>query len=215
MTTQLADSRAEAMAIFRRYFTYLSGPSAAETLWRRLTPVQRQLLGGSLTEALDRHGHTIKIWTFLQGVPDWCAVVELAVKLLSFPAAEADWLLREMGALPLTAEAAQDAAIAQGHLVLERSTRSVWWRNELIEADWHKHGEAWEFLVLACEHAQRGERIDRMSFGRSADENGVAHKKNRLKNAPGFPRNLIDLFKIAGRGTQLFEIERDHVHIFE
>jgi len=216
MSTLMAGSREEALAVFRRHWTYLSGPNAANSLWRKLTPEEKRKLGSSLAAALTRHRRLTSIWMYLHpDISEPRAVVELAVKLFSYPTDEADWLLREMGELPIDQEAAKAEAIARGDLVLIRSTRTVFWEGTDLEVDWGNGHVLWEFLLLACEHTQRGEEINRLSIGDHAGDRVVAQRIYRLRQVPGLPQTLTDQFDPVGLGTQCFTYPASRIHIFD
>ncbi|TWT38948.1 hypothetical protein [Blastopirellula retiformator] len=216
MSTLMAGSREEAMVKFRRHWTYLSGPNAAQSLWRKLTPTQKQQVGGSLSRALTRYGRPTQIWMHLQPqISEPRAVVELAMKLFSFPADEAEWLLREMGELPMDDEEAQEVAISRGHLVLVRETRSLFWKGSNCNIDWGNATESWETLVIMCESALRNEDIDRFSFPGEAHEDVVAKKKSRLKSVKNVPAGLIRFLRPVAPRTQRFTYPADEIHIFD
>ncbi|MCO6457680.1 MAG: hypothetical protein J5I93_20445 [Pirellulaceae bacterium] len=216
MTTLVAGGREEALAVFRRHWTYLSGPDAANSLWRKLTPEEKRKLGSSLAVALTRHGRLTSIWMHLHShVSEPRAVVELAVKLFSYPTDEADWLLREMGELPIDEEAAKAEAIARGDLVLVRKDRAVYWEGEDLEVNWGKGKVLWEFLVLACEHTQHGEEISRFSIGDHAGEDVVTQRVYRLRKVPEIPHALTDRFEPVGLKTQRFTFPASRIQIFD
>lgn len=216
MSTLMAGSREEALAVFRRHWTYLSGPNAAQSLWRKLTPTQKQQVGGSLSVALSLYGRPTRIWMHLYPqISEPKAVVELAMKLFSFPVDEGEWLLREMGELPMDDEAAQSEAISRGDLVLVRSTRTVFWNGVDLEVDWRNSHVLWEFLLLACEHTIRGEDISRLSIGDHVSERIVADRIYRLRQLDEIPDALTDYFEPVGRGTQRFTYPADRIHIFD
>ena len=216
MTTLIADMSEEALAVIKRHWTYLSGPSAAETLWRKLTPEQQRKVGGSLSAALTRHGHLTHIWMhLLPHVSEKRSVVELAVKLFSYPTDEAEWLLREMRELAIDEEAAQAEAIAQDDLVLIRRDRTVYWKGVDLEVDWGQGRVLWDFLIIACEHTRRGEDVSRLSIGHNASERVVADRIYRLRHVHEQLDALMDHFEPVGLGTQRFTYPADQIHIFD
>ena len=215
MSIEASGSQEEAVKIFRRQWNYLCGEPAAKSLWRKLTPDQRRRLGGDLHAAIVRHRRTIEMWMLLQGVSAERAAVELAVKLFSFPSEEADWLLRELGELPMDSDAAQSEAIARGDLVLIRSERLVYWKGADLEIDWGCGKTPWEFFVTACEHALQGKDIDRLSFGDAAYDNIVSDRLYRLGNVPNFPQELLNYFETSGLQTQRFTYPAEAIHIFD
>ncbi len=216
MSTLMAGSSQEVEAVFTRHKAYLSGPDAAQSLWRKLTPEQKRKVGGSLSAALSRHGRPTQIWMHLHPqISEPRAVVELAMKLFSFPADEAEWLLREMGELPIDNEAAQSEVISRGGLVLVRSTRTVFWNGVDLEVDWGNSHVLWEFLLLACEHAIDGEDISRLSIGDHVSERIVADRIYRLRQLDNLPDALTDYFDPVGRGTQRFTYPADQIHVFD
>ncbi|MDP6722663.1 MAG: hypothetical protein QGG36_27445 [Pirellulaceae bacterium] len=216
MSTLMAGSREEALAVFRRHWTYLSGPNAASSLWRKLTHDEKRTLGGSLAAALTRHRRLTSIWMHLHPrISEPRAVVELAVRLFSYPVDEADWLLREMGELPIDQEAAKAEAIARGDLVLVRRDRAVYWEGADLEVNWGNGKVLWEFLLLACEHTQHGEDINRLSIGDHAGDRVVAQRIYRLRQVSGLPQTLTDQFDPVGLGTQRFNCPASRIHIFD
>tara|TARA_R110002049_G_scaffold119431_1_gene273684 strand:+ start:346 stop:1017 length:672 start_codon:yes stop_codon:yes gene_type:complete len=195
---------------------YLRGPHAARSLWKQLNSSERMSLGGELNIALERYGYPMEIWMHLHHVSETRAILDLGEELGFMSAKDADWIRRELGELPRDPEMAQSEAINRGDLVIERSSRSVYWKGELIEADWFRHNKSWEFLLTVCEHAQRNEPIDRLAFGEDADFDIVSKNKSRLKKqVPEFPNELYSAFRKEGTGTQRFEIDREKIHIFD
>lgn len=216
MPTLMAGSSKEASAVLKRHRTYLSGPSAAEALWRKLTTEQKRKVGGSLSAALTRHGHPTHIWMHLHpNLSQKRAVVELAVKIFSYPTDEAEWLLREFDELPMDEEAAQAEAISRGDLVLIRRNRTVYWNSGNLNVEWGMGDESWNTLLIMCESALRNEDIDRFSFPGEAHEDVVAKKKSRLKRVD---RNLAELVGYLQRvrpRTQRFTFPANRIHIFD
>lgn len=216
MSTLMAGSREEALAVFRRHWTYLSGPNAASSLWRKLTHDEKRTLGGSLAAALTRHRRLTSIWMHLHPrISEPRAVVELAVRLFSYPVDEADWLLREMGELPIDQEAAKAEAIARGDLVLVRRDRAVYWEGADLEVNWGNGKVLWEFLVLACEHTQRDEEISRFSIGDHAGVDVVSKRVYRLRKVSEIPHALTDRFEPVGLKTQRFTFPASRIQIFD
>jgi len=216
MSNSMADNREEALAVFRKHWTYLRGLDAAESLWRKLTPDEKRRLGNSLATALRRYGSLPAIWMHLHPeVSEPRAVVELAVKLFSYPTDEAEWLLREMGELPIDAAAAQTEAIARGDLVLVRESRNLFWNGVDCEIDWGNGSESWETLLIMCESALHGENIDRFSFPGEPNDDVVSKKKSRLKGVKNFPGELISYLRPVGPRTQRFTYPADRIHIFD
>lgn len=214
MSIQQAGSSAEALEVFRRHWAYLQGSEAAKSLWRKLAPHQRQELGNSLHESLALHGRAVEMWVHLKKVSTERAVVDLAVKLFSYPVDEADWLLREMGELPIDQDAAQSEAIARGDLVLIRNERSVFLNGADLEIDWGTGRVLFEFFLVSCEHAKQGKAIDRLSFG-DVYENVVADRLAKLGKVPDFPVELLNYFEIAGLKSQRFTFPSEKIHIFD
>lgn len=203
------------MAVFRRHWTYLSGPNAAQSLWRKLTPTQKQQVGGSLSAALSFYGRPAQIWMHLHPqISEPRAVVELAMKLFSIPVDEAEWILREMGELPMDAEAAREAAISRGDLVVLRTSQSVYWHGELQKIRWGRRHMIWDFFVTSCERAAAGLLIDRSCFEEKAYANVVSDRLYQLGKVPKFPDDLLALYEEAGRQTQRFNIPAHRVYLF-
>lgn len=215
MTNPKAGSNDDALNVFRRHRMYLSGSPAAESLWRKLTPSQQQKLGGSLKNALTHYGKPVYWWMFLNHVTAKRAVVELAIKLFSFPEDDAEWLLREIGELPLDNDLAQAKVISRGDLVLIRTPPTLFWGGELIEIDWGRHQVSWNYFRCVCERAKCNQPIDRLDLGEHARENIVAQEKSRLKSIPNFPAALIKEFKCVGLGTQQLQIPAECIHFFD
>jgi hypothetical protein len=189
--------------------------AAAERLWERcLKPNERRSLGETFPEAVENHGDAVRIWMHVHGVSYQRAVIEVGETLGFLNAADVDWLLREGGEIPRDLDEAQSQAIARGDLVIERSSQSVYWHGQRINADWTRHRASWDFLLLACEHAMRNHPIDRLSFAGDAHEDVVTKSKSRLKGVQGFPDELINLFVVVGRGTQKLSMPSDQIHIF-
>lgn len=204
--------------------------------------LERKVLGGTFETAINEHRTAVGMWKYVYGGSFQKAVIEVGKEIGVLEENRREWLLREAGEpsdnpgdtqaeaifrddratqreprqISPKLEGAQSKAIDQGGLVIERSSRSVYWRRELIDVDWwRKHCKSWGFLVLACEHAQRNETIDRLSFGDKSRKNIVTQEKWCLKNIPGFPKKIIDYFQYAGSGTQKFAIPKGKLRIFD
>lgn len=206
--------------------------------------LEREVLGGTFETAIDQHRTAVEMWKYVYGGSFQKAVIEVGKEIGVLEENRREWLLQEAGEpsdnpgdtqaeascrddraiqrelqradLSDKYEDAQSKAIVQGGLAIERSSRSVYWNGELIEVDWwRKHSKSWDFLVLACEHAQRNEAIDRTSFGDKSRGNIVTQEKSCLKKIPGFPEEIIDFFQYAGNGSQKFAIPEDKLHIFD
>lgn len=191
--------------------------ATAERLWERiLTAPQRRSLGNSLMEALQNHRSTVGMWRHIHQVSDQRAVIDIGEKVGFLSSSDVDWLLREGGDLPRSPFEAMEEAIRRGYLVIIRESRVVYWKGEMIDADWWKYNESWEFFTIACEQALQNKPIDRLSFGARAAENIVTKKKNRLtQQIPHFPSDLYDAYVSAGRGTQRFNVPADQIHFFD
>lgn len=213
--TPTADCTQKANEYFHTIRLRVADLSAAERLWDRcLGPAERRRLGRTLPEAVTEHGNAIRMWMRLHNVSYQRAVIEVGEAVGFLTANDVDWLLREGGELSRHPEVAQAEAIDRLDLVIERISRSAYWNGELIDVDWYHYGEAWEFLVLACEHTKRNEDIDRSSFGRDSDEDVVTKKKHRLKKTPGFPAELIAYFRVVEPKTQRFGLPAERIHFF-
>lgn len=212
---------------FHRLRIKVSQPDTAAKLWEVLTDKEQERLTPKLpqldllqrqaiADGKDPRGQATWMWIQLHGVSYQRAVIEISAAFHWISPTEVDWLLREGGELPRNPEDLRDILITRGDLVILRSSRDVFWQGERIDADWYHFGESWEFLLIACESAKRGEAIDSFSFGRSNSGNVVAHKKNRLKTqVPGFPKSLYAAFTRVGTGTQRLTIPRNQIHFFD
>ena len=178
--------------------------------------INRRAWGGNFKEAFEQYGYPVQIWMRLHDVSETRAVLDLAEEIEFITSKKADRLRKELGELPRDPEMAQSEAIARGDLVIERSSRNVFWNAECIDADWFKHNESWEFLLISCEHALKGKPVDHFSFGGNVDPNVVAKKKSRLKKQiSNFPDDLLAAFQRVGTGTQLFNIPVEKIQIFD
>lgn len=212
---------------FHRLRVNVSQPDTAAKLWEVFTEQEQERLIPKLPELnlLQRQatdaGKTPKsqaiwMWIQLHGVSYQRAVIEISAAFNWISPTEVDWLLREGGELPRNPDDLRDILITRGDLVILRSSRDVFWQGERIDADWFHFGESWEFWLIACECAKRGEAIDSFSFGQANSGGVVAHKKSRLKTqVPGFPKSLYAAFKRVGTGTQKLAIPQDQIHFFD
>ncbi|MEQ8786070.1 MAG: hypothetical protein RIC55_07210 [Pirellulaceae bacterium] len=214
-TTDAANCAKDAAELFDLTRLRVATLQSAELLWKRgFTRHERAQLGNSFAEAMENHQSGVGMWMLLRRVSYQRAVIEVGRTLGFLDDENAGYLLREAGEIPRDPEEAQSEAIARGDLVIDRASQSVYWNCELLAVDWQRHNESLQFLVLACEHALRNESIDRLSFGDGARANIVTQKKSRLKCVPGFPSDLIEFFKVKGRGTQRFTLSPKRIHIF-
>ena len=216
-TKNLSTSFERALKLFDETHLKVNSFATAARLWERiLTERQRRSLGNTLVEALQNHRNPVGMWRHIHHVTDQRAVIEIGEKVGFLSSSDVDWLLREGGDLPRSPEEALEEAIRRGYLVIVRDTRTVYWKGEIIESDWFKNNESWDFLTTACEQALRGKSIDRCSFGERAAENVVTKKKSRLmQQVPHFPIDLYDAFVSAGRGTQRFNLPANQIHFFD
>lgn len=207
---------AEAVERFRRLRVHFAQMPTASNLWKLLRADQRRQLGSDLYDALRLHSNAIGMWMHLHTLDHVDAVIDLGEKFHYLTQLEADSLLREFGKLPRNPEDAQAEAIERGDFVLIRNPRSIFWDGKLIDADWYREGESWRFVVIAVEHAKRGEPIDRLSFGDHAYDDVVSKKKSRLKaRVPGFPQDLLRAFRTIGTGTQQLTLPPSKIHLFD
>lgn len=192
----------------------IRAPMAAQRLWeRRLTPQDRERLGGDLQQAYFRYG-TAGMWAELRGVTPQRAVVEVA-KLLGFLCEEDyEWLLCEVGQV-VEVEEIMSSAIAAGDLVLVERPRQAYWNGQEIDIDWNRHNALWEFLWELGRNSKAGEPIDALTFGNGTDRNVVTKRKSRLSTMGGCPIDLIDLIESVGRGSQQLSLPRERIRVFE
>jgi hypothetical protein len=183
-------------------------------LWERcLSPQDQERLGGDFEEAYRSYG-TAGMWARLRGCTPQRAVVEVAKKLGFLTDEDYTWLLREIGEI-LDAEEALSQAIDAGHFVLVERPREAWWNEERIDIDWDQHNAAWEFLWELGRHSKSRQLFDRFAFGERSHRDIVTKRKSRLINMPEFPKDLGDLIKVVGRGTQMLDLPADRIRIFE
>ena len=214
-------SSQEARDLFKAVKQYLTGgPHPARGLWRLLEDDERAKLGDSYIGALDRYKNPIEMWRVLHPISKNAAIIDLGEELEYLTPRKAEWLRKELGVLPRDPEQAQSVAIHRGDLVIERSSRSVYWDCELIETDWYKHNESWEFLLLSCEKALEDKPVDDTDFSRNIGTDDkhvpsgvVSKKKYRLGKL--IPDELHAAFICQGTGTQKFNIPREKIHLFD
>lgn len=213
----LTPSFLKAAELFHNARLAVTSYTATERFWyRQLNEEQRQTLGSTFTDALTKHRNAVRMWMHLHSVPFQQAVIEVAEALGFLTKLDVDFLLREAGELPRSPEAAQAEAIRRGDLVIFRLDRVVYWDGNPIEGDWFKYDKSWNFLLIACEHAQRNQPIDRLAFGEKKSEGIVSKNKCRLmKQIPNFPQALHDAFEPIGSGTQRFAVPANRIHFFD
>ncbi|TWT56727.1 hypothetical protein KOR42_00810 [Thalassoglobus neptunius] len=216
MSTLVTGSKEHAIAEFQRLRKYLLGSDALKKLWLKLSPTEQAKLGGSLRVAHHQIGTAIPVWFHLHPTNTQTrTVVELAVKLFSYPIDEAEWLLRELGELPTDEEEAQRVAIERGDLVILRTSQSVFLDRELQPIEWGRKYMIWDFFLTSCERAKAGQLIDRSCFGDRVYQNVVSDRLNKLGDVPGFPDELIMRYEEAGLQTQRFNYPAHRIHIFD
>lgn len=204
----------EARRVFHLLRWHLNSPAARQRIWNEIfTEQQRDRLGNDLAATVRKYKDLALVWHELTNTTYPRAVIVLSVKLGQLTKYRAEWLLREGKEAPL--EMTRSQAITEGYLVVHRNSREVWWRNEALLIEWGNHQVLWDFFVKACEHAKRNKALDYRSFGEDASTKIVAERKCRLKQLPGFPPELYDLFQIEGVRTQRLAISPDEIFLFE
>ncbi len=188
---------------------------SAQLLWDRvLTPEQRQRLGGDLVQLYQRYG-TVGTWRKLYGGSRVRAALDIARELGLLTDQKHSWLLREWGESPRDAEAAREAAIASGALVLVERPRAAYWNRQQMDINWERLGALWTFFWKLARHAQSSEPLDYTALGESAHRDIIAKLKCRLTHQKCFPRALGKLIQPTGPRTQELKLRPDQIHIFE
>jgi hypothetical protein len=193
----------------------IGGHFSAARLWEEvLTPFERQCLGGELPPVWRQLG-TAGIWQKLRGVSPKRAVVEVAAELGLLDAPRVRWLLRQLGEVTDDPVAAIEAARNASGLVLVEQPRSVYWMGRPIEVDWERHTALWRFFWELCRRAKAGRPLDPLDLSESAHLDSIAKQKFRLLSKVGFPVDLGDLIKPAGRRTQKLHLSPQEIRLFE
>jgi hypothetical protein len=207
----------KATKLFAEILLKVNSFAVAERVWERvLSETQRGALGNSVLAALRDHCNTVGMWRYHYQVSYQRAVIDIGEKVGFLSSSDVDWLLREGGDLPRSPAEAMEEAIRRGYLVIIRESREVYWKDKMIDGDWWRYNESWEFFTIACEQALQNKPIDRLSFGARAAENIVTKKKNRLmQQIPHFPSDLYDAYVSAGRGTQRFNVPAHQIYFFD
>jgi hypothetical protein len=188
---------------------------AAARLWERvLTEAERQRLGGDLVQAHRQYG-TAGMWARLRGVSPPRAVVDVAHALNLMDEATRGWLLRELGEIHDDPEAAVNAAVESGALVLVERPREAYWDGWPINVNWERRSALWSFFWELCRAAKAGRPIDHTDLGSDAAPDAVTKQKSRLLRLAGFPVELGDLIQPVGRGTQRLVLPAASIRLFE
>jgi len=213
-TTDTSTPLTDAHRAFRDCYYRIRCTGSAERLWNRhLSDQDRQRLGNKFEAAYRARG-TAGMWVALKGISLDRAIIEVGHRLNFLTEADFEWLLRKIGQFS-DPEEAKDAAISAGDLVLVERPRSAYWKGREIAIDWIRHVASWEFLWELSRRAKSGRTIDNETFGESAPADIVAKRKSRLVNTPDFPLDLADLMVPVGRGTQMLNLSRERIWLFE
>jgi hypothetical protein len=73
----------------------------------------------------------------------------------------------------------------------------------------------WQFFWELCRRAKAGRPLDALDLGERAHSDSVAKQKCRLLGKAGFPVELGDLIKPAGRHTQRLDLPPPQIRLFE
>ena len=204
-----------AAEVWKSALAWATSLAAAEILWhRRLTPAERDRLGTDFLTGLHRQGAAGMV-AQLRGVSFTRAVVEAALATGHLDAATAEWLLRERGEAPRSAEEALRLAVEAGDLVVVEGPREAHWAGERIGVEWPRYPAAWEFFVELARHAKAGQPVDRWTFPTTSDPKYANKAKSRLAEYDGFPPGLADLIEPAGHGAVRLTLPAERVRIFE
>ncbi len=188
-------------------------PNTAHDLWMQVfSEDEKMRLGGNL-EAAYVKGGAVRMWMTVYGCTQARAVIEIAYRFNLLTPHHRDWLLKEFGEL-LDADAAFEDAISRNDLVLNSSTREVYWKGQLVELDW-SHEAKWSFIWELARHAKAGLSIDNTTFGERKNANYVSKAKSEISNLPGFPPDLADLVEVVAKGTQKLNVPAAEIRLFE
>jgi hypothetical protein len=188
---------------------------SAARLWDEVfTESERRRLGNDL-ESLWRQLGTAGIWRKLRGVSLERAVVDVARELGFLDVPTTRWLLRELGEVSDDPEEAIQAARASSALVLVERPRTVYWKGEVIDVAWEQNAALWHFFWELCRRAKAGQPLDSLDLGEGAHPDSIAKQKWRLLRQAGFPAELGDLIKPAGRHTQKLDLSAPQIRLFE
>ena len=136
-------------------------PVMAERLWESVFfPEERRRLGDDLMKADAEYGGTAGMWQQVHGVSKVRAVIEAGYALDCLTASQRDWLLRETKEVDTDATEALRRAVEMSDLVIVEDPRTVYWKGEVIEVDWDKRSEPWNYLVELASHSKANETID-------------------------------------------------------
>lgn len=179
-----------------------------------LTDADRTALGGDLLAAHGRYG-TIGMWARVRGITNRNrALVEVAYELGFLDELGRKRLVFELNQDESLVEQAIDDAVRTRDLVLVQSRREAFWRGKPIEVDWTRRAAIWNFFVLLCENAKRGQYLDHISFSREYQPAYVSKTKSVLCNDLNFPATLAKLIVPAGRNTIRLNLPPHQIHIF-
>lgn len=183
--------------------------------WRKvLTEEERQLLGGSRSKAFPLG--VAGMWQKLHGCSEPRAVIESITALGMLSKHERKWLIEEIGESEDDVEAAIQAAVETGHLVLVARPREVYWNRQPIEIDWASKSTLWNYFWELASHSKRGVPLDQSAFGdKPRDPNVLKKWKSRLFRTKGFPKDLKAKFGKAGTGTQTLDLPPAEIHLIQ
>ncbi len=179
-----------------------------------LTDADRTALGGDLLAAHGRYG-TIGMWARVRGITNRNrALVEVAYELGFLDELGRKRLISELNQDESLIEQTIDDVVQAGYLVLVESRREAFWQGKPIAIDWHRRSAWWNFFVLLCETAKRGQSLDHTSFTDAKQPEYVNKTKSALRRDGNFPTSLFNLIVSAGRYTIRLNLPPHQIHIF-
>ncbi len=207
---------AAARSAFEEAYYRVDDSAVACLLWERVfSNEERNRLGGDFGRAHSMGA--IEMWTATHGVSPQRAVLDIARAVNLMTEHDHKWLRGEIGE-DMDGEVALQSAIQESDLVITEMPRAVYWHGNLLEVDWYRHREMWDYISEMSRRSKVGEVVDctvlvgENSQGRR--DGVVAQKKSRLKSTNGVPLDLVDAIESAGRGSQKLNIARDKIRIF-
>ncbi len=99
-------------------------------------------------------------------------------------------------------------------MVVERP-RAAYWKGREIPVPWDQKPALWDFFWLLCQHGKAGQPVDQMDFADARDPAVATKRKSRLLSFPGFPTDLGDWIKPAGRNAQQLTLKPQEIRLFQ
>jgi len=194
---------------------------AAKLLWDRLlTEPERESLGGDFEACYEKYKGSIGIWRHARNTSKPRAIIQIAcgIDLLSEP--DYRWLHREISMVdPMSDDEDPGVRVElarKSHLLLVvrgNTTHRVYWRGNLIEADWSGNPKVLNLIWQLGARAKHREPVSWDDVDRNSQKT-IVHQRARLKKM--IPEALDAVIQPgANPGSYKLDLPPEQIHLMQ